>query len=137
MYQNSKRYNVTTSHGESKVLQGDGSEVSLTLPHGSQGVYMTSVHTDQSRFHGVIADNECIISPLVEVENIPFQEIDDKEETPQKIMYVISIPHCLSNEDMWKQELWKFIKVKHGNIYKSDDFSEIPTKNKRKDNGAY
>ena len=136
MYQNSKRYNITASHGESKVLQGDGSEVSMTLPEGSQGVYMTRVHTDQSQFHGVIPDNECIISPLVEVENIPFQEIDDKE-VAEKIMYLIDIPHSLSDEDMWHQELWKFIKVRHGNMYKSGLFREIPTRNERQDSGAY
>ena len=137
MYQNSKKYNATASHGESKVLQGDGSEVSLTLPQGSQGVYMTRVHTDPSRFHGVIPDNECIISPLVEVENIPFQKIDDKEEVAEKIMYAIYIPHCLSDENMWSQELWKFIKVRHGNIHKSALFREIPTKSERQENGVY
>ena len=67
MYKFWRNYNITVSRGEARTLQGDGSNVSLHIPKGSPGVFMTSVHTDLSRFQGAVPPDECIVGPIVEV----------------------------------------------------------------------
>ena len=118
MYKNHGEYIATASHGEARILQGDGSDVSLTIPLGSQGVYMTRVPTDSSRFTGIIPKEECIIGPLVEVEHLTDQDMEIKSQ-----MYQIKIPHCIPEKN-----LWKYFRVRHGNIYKSVPFQELPSK---------
>ena len=50
------------------------------------------VHTDITRFPGVIPDGECIISPLVEVEH---KKLSDKVTEQELPLYFIRIPHKL------------------------------------------
>ena len=134
MYKTRRKWLGTRTHGEARILQGDGSEVSLSIPPGSQGVYMTRVHTDNTRFPHVVPSDECIISPLVEVEQTPNTTDFDASEPSNvpELMHTINIPHCLEDPD-----LWKYIIVRHGDVYKSRVFREIPTLAKSGKSYAY
>ena len=116
-----KKYNTTVSHGEPKTLQGDGSDVSLAIPVGSQGVYMTRVHTDHLQFKGIIPPEECLIGPPTEVEQINFE---NQTPTRSKYLYRVNIPHCLMDK-----ELWKHIIVRRGDVYRHRPFREMPRRN--------
>ena len=124
MMKQRRLYNATVTHGEARTLQGDGSDVSLTIPTGSQGVYMTRVHTDHTRFPWVIPNEECIVGPLVEVEHIRTQETD--------IVHKLKIPHCVRNK-----KLWKYIKVRKGNPNNGTEFTEIEQRFQPRGDGDY
>ena len=66
-----QKFNATVTDGEARILQGDGSGVSLNIPAGSQGLYMTRVHTDHSMFRETVPDYECLVGPSVQVEHLP------------------------------------------------------------------
>ena len=85
-----RTYNATVTHGEARTVQGDGSNVSLTIPEGSDGVYTTRVHTDLSDYQDLIPLNECFVSPVVQVEGL-------KGRT-----HTILIPHCLQDKSLWQ-----------------------------------
>ena len=119
MQQNRREYNATVTHGEARTLQGDGSDVSLDIPEGSQGVYMTRVHTDHTDFKDVIPEEECFIGPPVEVEHLSDGDKDNN-------IHVLHIPHCITDEDIWKQGLYKLIKVRRGNKFKNQHLEEVP-----------
>ena len=112
-----KKYNTTVSHGEPKTLQGDGSDVSLSIPAGSQGVYMTRVHTDHLQFKGIIPPEECLIGPPTEVEHINFE---NQTATRPEHLYMVNIPHCLMDK-----ELWKHIIVRRGDVYRHRPFRKL------------
>ena len=116
MSKNRRKYNVTVSHGQPRMLQGSCSDVSVTIPPGTQGVYMTRVHTDDVMFSSVIPKDECLVGPLVEVEHL-----GTIKET-SKMVYTLQIPHCVQN-----QKLWKFIRVRRGNPNKGIEFTELQT----------
>ena len=132
MQQNWRKYNATVTHGESKTLKGDGSDVSLTVPAGQKGVYMTKVHIDHFPFKGIIPDEECFIGPLVEVK----QHLFDEEENETGI-HKLCIPHYFSDEKLWNEELWKFIRVRHGNRFRQQSHKEVPRGNDRQGNSTY
>ena len=92
MFQNLRRIIANISQGEARILQAPDSDVSLHIPEGSKGLFTMRVHTDHTRFPGVIPDEECIISPLVEVEHKELTEEANDEEQP---LYVLKIPHSL------------------------------------------
>ena len=119
MYKNKRKYNATVTRGEARILQGDGSDVSLAIPEGAPGVYKTRVHTDQSRFKGLIPDDECLVGPLVEVVQRDLKSIKLQVEEMNS-PYILKIPHCVA-----QCENWRFIKVRKGSIYKQKPFTEI------------
>ena len=118
MFKNQRQWVATVTQGKGRTLQGDGSDVSLTIPAGVHGVYMTRVHTEHSRFINVIPDDECLVGPLVEVaHHAPSDEVKEIADP-----YVLKIPHCIRD-----QKNWRFIKVRSGSIYKQQPFRELPS----------
>ena len=94
MKQNLRRIIATVSQGEARNLQAPDSDVSLHIPEGSLGLFTLRVHTDHTRFSGVIPVEECIISPLVEVEHKMLSDEATEQGLP---LYFIRIPHKLKN----------------------------------------
>ena len=86
-----RKYICTVATGESTSLQEDQSDVKLEIKEGCpNGAYMMEVRTDLSNFGSIIPDNECFISPIVEV--LAPAEINTSS-------YVLRIPHCLDEDD--------------------------------------
>ena len=127
MSMNRRKYNATVTYGEARTLQGNGSEVSLTIPRGVHGVCMTTVHTDHTMFPHVIPESECIVGPLVEVEHV-----GKGAEKERSLTYMPKIPHCIQNK-----ELWKSIKVRRGNPKNGIDFTDLQQRFQPGDDGDY
>ena len=86
-----RRYLATVAKGEATSLQGDKSDVILQIKEGCpKRAYLMEVRTDLSNFGSVIPDDECFISPIV--------EILAPAET-RSSAYVLIIPHCLDEDD--------------------------------------
>ena len=86
-----RRYLATVSEGEATSLKGDKSDVRLDIRKGCpKGAYLMEVRTDLSNFESFIQNDECFISPIVEVLAPP--------ET-SSVSYILTIPHCLHVED--------------------------------------
>ena len=86
-----RRYLATVVKGEATSLQGDKSDVMLEIKEGCpKRAYLMEVRTDLSNFWSIIPDNECFISPIVEV----LAPAETKTST-----YVLRIPHCLDEDD--------------------------------------
>ena len=119
MQKNWRQYIGTVSQGERKRLQGKNSEVYLDIPDGSPGIYMCRVHTDHTRFtrHGIIPESECMIGPLVELGQL---QSASNSETHKSSFFEICIPHCLA-----QKELWKDVKVRHGDILPGKDNPKV------------
>ena len=63
-----RRYLATVAKGKTISLQGDKSDVKLEIREGCpKRAYLMEVRTDPSRFDSIIPNNECFISPIVEV----------------------------------------------------------------------
>ena len=92
MHRNRRRVIATVSHGDARILQAPDSDVSLNIPEGSEGLFTMKIHTDHTRFLRVIPDEECIISPLVQVEH---KKISDEVKGKESLIYDIKIPHSL------------------------------------------
>ena len=108
---NGKKYIATVSHGEACVLKDPESDVSMHIPQGSTGVFWKCVHTDHSRFRTDIPDEECTITPLVEIHH---HDASDDVDLLDRGNFVIKIPHCIPHKEMWK--LVKVRKWKNGNV---------------------
>ena len=86
-----RRYLVTVVRGEATSLQGNRSDVKLEINKGCpRTAYLMEVRTDLSNFGSVIPDNECFISPIVEVLAPAETSISS---------HVLHIPHCLDKDD--------------------------------------
>ena len=86
-----RRYLATVAKGEAISLQGPKSDVKLQIEEGCpKRAYLMEVRTDPSSFGSIIPDNECFISPIVEV------LAPAKTETSS---YTLRIPHCLEEDD--------------------------------------
>ena len=86
-----RRYLATVADGEATSLQGDRSDVKLEIKEGCpKRAYLMEVRTDLSNFGSIIPDDECFISPIVEV------LAPAKTETSS---YTLRIPHCLDEDD--------------------------------------
>ena len=86
-----KRYLATVVKGQAIHLQGDKSDVYLEISKGSQKrAYLMEVRTDPYSFGSIIPDNECFISPIVEV-------LAPAETS--RSSYTLRIPHCLDEDD--------------------------------------
>ena len=88
---NGRRYLATVFKGSDTILRGDRSDVKLEINKGCpKRAYLMEVRTDLSNFGSVIPDDECFISPIV--------EILAPAET-RSSAYVLRIPHCLDEDD--------------------------------------
>ena len=86
-----RRYLATVAKGEATSLQRDKSDVKLEIKEGClKRAYLMEVRTDPSNFESDIPDDECFISPIVEV-LAPAQT-----STSQ---FILRIPHCLDEDD--------------------------------------
>ena len=86
-----RRYLATVAKGEAISLQGDQSDVKLEIKKGCpKGAYLMEVRTDLSNFGSFIPDDECFISPIVEV-------LAPTETNTSS--YILWISHCLRDED--------------------------------------
>ena len=86
-----RKYLATVARGEATSLQGDKSDVKLEIKEGCpKRAYLMEVRTDPSSFESIVPDDECFISPIVEV--LAPAETNTSE-------YVLRIPHCLDEED--------------------------------------
>ena len=84
-------YLATVGKGEATSLQGDRSDVKLEIKKGyPKRPYLMEVRTDPSSFDSIIPDDECFISPVVEV-------LAPAETNTSS--YVLRIPHCLDKDD--------------------------------------
>ena len=86
-----RRYLATVARGEAINLQGDKSDVKLGIKEGCpKRAYLMEVRTDLLNFRSFIPDNECFISPIVEV-------LAPAETNTSS--YILRIPHCLDEHD--------------------------------------
>ena len=86
-----RRYLATVAKGEAISLQGDKSDVKLEIQEGCpKRAYLMEVRTDLSGFDSIIPDNECFISPIVEV-------LAPAETSTSS--FTLQIPHCLDEND--------------------------------------
>ena len=85
------RYLATVAKAEAISLQGDKSDVKLEIKEGCpKRAYLMEVRTDLSNFGSIIPDDECFISPIVEV-------LAPAETSTSS--YTLRIPHCLDEDD--------------------------------------
>ena len=88
---NGRRYLATVARGEAISLQGDRSDVKLDVKERCpKRAYLMEVRTDPSSFESIIPDDECFISPIVDV-------LAPAETSTSS--YMLRIPHCLRDED--------------------------------------
>ena len=86
-----RRYLATVARGKAISLQGDKSDVKLEIKEGCpKRPYLMEVRTDPSSFGSIIPDDECFISPIVEV----LAPVETSTSS-----YVLRIPHCLEEDD--------------------------------------
>ena len=86
-----RRYMATVTKGEAISLQGDKSDVRLEIKEGCpKRPYLMEVRTDPSSFESIIPDDECFISPIVDV-------LAPAETSTSS--YILRIPHCLDEDD--------------------------------------
>ena len=86
-----RRYLATVAKGEAISLQGEGSDVKLQIGEGCpKRAHLMEVRTDPKSFSSVIPDDECFISPIVDVL---------APAKTEKSSYTLRIPHCLDEDD--------------------------------------
>ena len=119
LHKNKRKYVVAVACEMEVNLQALDSDVSLKIPRKVSGVFFSHVHTDHTLFKNVIPDDECFVGPPVEIEQVNNENSDDTET------FKIKIPHYIRQSD-----LWKTIKVRYGNIHKSEKFQDVPHKDK-------
>ena len=88
--QEGKQYLATVARGEAISLQGHKSDVKLVIKKGPKRAYLMKVRSDLSKFTSIIPDDECFISPIVEV-LAPAQTSTSS--------FLLKIPHCLDEDD--------------------------------------
>lgn len=102
----------TVSRGEARILQGPDSDVSLKIPKGSRGIYISKVHMGSSKFKSAFPENESLIGPLVEFEHL--NKGSEVTESGMENLYEIQIPHCLKSTKLWKNVRVRCLNVKAG-----------------------
>ena len=86
-----RRYLATVAKGKAASLQGPKSDVELQISEiCPKRAYLMEVRTDPSSFGSNIPDDECFISPIVDV------LAPAKTKTSS---YTLRIPHCLDEGD--------------------------------------
>ncbi len=113
---NHKLYYGATSIREELTLTAPNSGVSLHVPKTTATI-LCHIHTSPSAFLDIIPDSECLIGPIPEFHSIVHGVNDSYLDT----WYTIRIRHCIQNKDKLKH-----IRVRHGDIYKTGQFSMVP-----------
>ena len=127
MYKNHRKFIATVSLGEARILQDPDSDVSLQIPQGSKGVFMTHVQMGPSKTLGCMHEGKNqLISPTVEVHHQKLQKENNSK------VHTINIPHCIHNSN-----LWKYVQVFKMNPYKQEQVKKIPPQHERKDQDEY
>ena len=91
MVKNGRCYLATVSSCDLISLQGPKSDVALEIAGESPPrPYLMDVRTDPSSFESIIPDDECFISPIVDV-------LAPAETSTSS--YILRIPHCLDEDD--------------------------------------
>ena len=86
-----RKYLATVFQDNDTNLQGDKSDVRLEIKEGCpKRAYLMEVRTDPSSFESIIPDDECFISPIVDV-------LAPAETSTSS--YILRIPHCLDEDD--------------------------------------
>ena len=86
-----RRYLATVARGSDTILRGDRSDVKLEINKGCpKRAYLMEVRTDLSEFQAFLTDDECFISPIVDV-------LAPAETSSSS--YTLRIPHCLDEDD--------------------------------------
>ena len=115
MHKNRRTYAIAVACGNEQLkLQAPWSDVSLEIPKEASGVFFSHVHTDHTLFKNVIPDDECFVGPPVE-----FEQLNNDNSDLSK-PFKIKIPHCIRHDDTWRN-----IKVRFGNIHKTEKFKEV------------
>ncbi len=91
-HKGNNKHLITVTLGEARILQAPGSDVSLSIPPNSPGIYCLAIYTDMTRFLPFIPNEECIIAPVVEVVHVKLQS-DTSDCAPQRVCK-LTIPHC-------------------------------------------
>ena len=127
MYKNHRKYIGTVSLGEARKLQDSGSDVSLEIPEGCHGVFMTHVHLGPSKSVDITqkARNR-LISPTVEVHHL------NKASENEPKIHTLNIPHCIP-----KTTLWKYVEVKKISSNEQGKVQTIPPKDETKQQDVY
>ncbi len=95
------------------LLRPDNSDVEIEVSSGI-GPMNACVHLDALPFSEVLPENECLVSPIIEVNAYPIHQF--------KIKCRIRLPHCLRKSDLHS------VIVRHGDIYKNKPFVPVPCK---------
>ena len=119
-------YIATVTLGRERTLQHPESEVSLNIPQGSEGVFVMGVHTDHAKFKNFLKEEECFVSPVVEVK----RKNPTNESLP--VNPTINIPHCLTDTNSLQ-----YIRVKKGDSCLSRTFRELKKASQLNIKGAY
>ena len=115
---NGRRYLATVTTNKPTSLQGDKSDVKLEIHKGCpKRAYLMEVRTDLSNFGSIIRDDECFISPIVEV-------LAPAETSTSS--YTLRIPHCLDEGDDKSK-----VKVRMIHENRSPAVVEVPQRTKR------
>ena len=112
-----REYIGTVTNGEECILQGNKSDVMLTIPSGLHGSVTGHIHTHTQDILKQIPDGECLIAP------VPDYTANVEGKRSNKQMYKIKIRHCVKQ----KQDL-KNIRVRTGDIHNNIRFTDIPRK---------
>ena len=107
-----------SSPKEDKTLTVPDSDVSVHIPKGPEKPYLVYVSTDLTKCLPIITTNECIVSPVVEVEDL-YASADKNQ------LHTIKIPHCLKN-----RRDWQHVKVTKSNPVETDMFETLVAKDK-------
>ena len=125
MTRNHISYIATVALGRERILQHPESEVSLNIPQGSEGLFVMGVHTDHNKFKNFLKEDECFVSPVVEVKR---RNLTD--ESPHRNV-IINIPHCLTDT-----KSLQYIRVKKGDSFHSSTFIELEKADKLNTNDS-
>ncbi len=86
-----RRYIATVARGEATQLQGDKSDVRLTITAGCpRRAHLMEVRTDLTNFSSKVPHNECFIAPVVDIL---------APARTESSAYILRIPHCLHHDD--------------------------------------
>ncbi len=110
-------YIATLSNGEAEILQGEDSDVKLTIPGGLEGPVIGHVHTHTQAILEQIPEEECLIAP------VPEYHSDNICKGSQGNLFKIVIRHCAG------QEFRKII-VRCGDFHNNVPFTPVPKKTK-------
>ena len=72
--------------------------------------------------------NECFVGPMVEFHESTTNEHSQKE----KCQYINKIPHCIEDEGLWDK-----IRVRSGNRYRENNFSDVERFDNRRQQETY